>query len=369
MLKNFFKENDFIRISRRMEIPTWKKWVFKIAGVLAGFLFAAIVVSFISPGSFFKFFESLIVGNFTTVRKLLVLFEEVAILFLISCALAPAFKMKFWNIGAEGQVLMACLGTVIGMFFIAPNVPNAVALIIELLLAVTFGVVWSLIPTLFKAFFNTNETLFTLMMNYIAKGIVALMITLWIKNGSGVIPVLEYGRLPRIGGQNYIINIIVAVVIGVIFAFYMMRSKQGFEISVLGGSRNTAKYVGIDVKKVLIRTMIITGVICGIVGFLLVAGASYSMNENTVSGRGFTAILVCWLAGFNIPEMAGVSFLVAFMKYGAREVESSLHVGGSFVDIVVGVFFFVVIASNFFITNQVKINFKAFKKKKKEVIE
>ena len=149
----------------------------------------------------------------------------------------------------------------------------------------------------------------------------------------------------------------------------MMRSKQGFEISVLGGSRDTAKYVGIDVKKVLIRTMIISGAICGLTGFLLVAGASYTMNSNIVSGRGFTAILICWLAGFNIPEMAGVSFLVAFMKYGAREVESSLSVGGSFVDIVVGVFFFIIIASNFFIMNSVKINFSAFKKKKKEVVE
>lgn len=353
----------FIHVSRRMDIPTWKKWLIKVIGIVVGLLACALACSIINPGTFFAFFGKLVSGCFSTTRKIINLFEEMAILLLISFALTPAFKMKFWNIGAEGQVLMGALACTFVMKFIAPSVDNAFALIIELAMSIAFGIIWAAIPAIFKALFGTNETLFTLMMNYIAKGIILLMISIWVKTGSGVLEAISSGRLPNIGGYKYIINIIVVAIVAVVLSIYLSKSKHGYEISVIGGSVNTARYVGIDVKKVTIRTLILSGALCGLAGFLITAGGNYSINTDSAGGRGFTAILICWLANFNPLEMTLSSFLVAFISNGSKEAETAFNSGGSFVNILVGAFFFAIIAISFFSNYSIKFNFNVFKKK------
>ncbi|MCQ2776191.1 MAG: ABC transporter permease [Bacilli bacterium] len=368
-------------ISARLDLTTSQKWIIKAIGIVVGLVICALVCAIINPGTFFSFFGELFVGCFSSVRKVLNLFEEMAVLLLISVALAPAFKMKFWNIGAEGQVLMGALGCTFVMFKIAPELGNGfgnvISIILELSFAVLFGVIWAAIPAIFKAFFGTNETLFTLMMNYIAKGIVVLMISIWIKSGSGIIPALQYGRLPTFGGYKYILNIIIVAILVVALSLYLLYSKHGYEISVIGGSVNTARYVGINVKKVTIRTMILCGALCGVAGFLITAGGNYSVSDTSAGGRGFTAILICWLSNFDPLEMTLTSFLVSFITNGSKQAESTFHSSGSFVDIMIGVFFFVIIASTFFMSYRVKFieNFKKWlkkvfsKKEKKEVVE
>ncbi|MBE7036774.1 MAG: ABC transporter permease, partial [Ruminococcaceae bacterium] len=211
----------------------------------------------------------------------------------------------------------------------------------------------------FKTRFNSNETLFTLMMNYIAIQIVAYFTLEWsMPKGSGTPRPLEFGQLPALFGQKYLINILFVVVITVIMYIYLKYSKQGYEISVVGESENTAKYIGINVKKVILRTMAISGAVCGIAGFLLVAGTDHSLKSDTAGGRGFTAIMVSWLGKFNPLFMILTSLLIVFLQKGASKISEVYQLNPSFSDIITGIIIFFIIGSEFFINYKIKLNKK-----------
>ena len=144
---------------------------------------------------------------------------------------------------------------------------------------------------------------------------------------------------------------------------YLSRSKQGYEIAVVGESQNTARYIGIDVKKVIVRTMVFTGAICGIAGMLLVAGTDHTISINTVDGRGFTAIMVSWLAKFNPIVMALTSFLIVFLERGAGEIATAFRLNESVADILTGIILFFIIGSEFFVSY--KVNFRRAHKEAK----
>ena len=225
------------------------------------------------------------------------------------------------------------------------------------------GVLWGVIPAFFKAKFNTNETLFTLMMNYVAMQLVSFCIVFWENpkdsNTVGVInSATQGGWLPSIFGQKYRLNIIVVAVITVIMYIYLKYSKHGYEISVVGESENTAKYIGINVKKVIIRTMALSGALCGIAGFLLVSGTDHSITTNTVSGMGFTAIMVSWLAKFNPIVMTLTSFLIVFLERGAGEIAMSFQLNESISDILTGIILFFIIGSEFFVNYKIRLRGK-----------
>ena len=205
------------------------------------------------------------------------------------------------------------------------------------------------------------------MLNYIASGLIVYLITIWAPTGSGSLGVEQYGHLPLIGGQRYVFNIIIVAIFTVLMFVYLKYSKHGYELSVVGESVNTAKYVGINVRGVIVRTMVLSGILCGIAGFLLVCGADYTISANTAGGRGFTAILVSWLAGFNPAIMAVMAFLVAFISQGAKQVATISGFRNSFADIMTAIFFFGLIASNFFISYKLKVNKKFFERFKKKV--
>ena len=382
----------FIRISRRNNIPEWAKVVAVASAIVFAFLLCALISTIVAPGSFGDFFIYVYQGTFYTPRITLTLFWQTAILFIIAVALTPVFKMRYWNIGAEGQCLMGVLGAVIGLYFIAPHVPTILALFIELGLAIVFAIVWAVIPAIFKAFLNTNETLFTLMMNYIAFGVVNAFVMANANTSSGIIAPLnestQAGWLPIIQyfNNSYIANIIIVVIVAVIIWIYLRFSKHGYELSVIGGSQNTARYIGINVKKVIIRTVILTGAVCGIAGFLIAAGASHTIGEGSIGGRGFTAILICWISDFNIPLMAFYSFLISFVSVGSNNAAGWLEYPRAVSYISTAIFFIVLIASSFFLNFKMSapslkkffVNIgvffkdlfnKLFKRKKKDIPE
>lgn len=353
-------------IAKRVELATWKKVLIKIGAGLVALLLCGIISQIVGC-DFGTFFEQLILGNFGTPRRILILFETLAILLMVSLAVTPAFKMRFWNIGAEGQVLMGALLCYVAMHYFGGKIPDGLLVVICLAFAIVGGGVWGAIPAIFKAKWNTNETLFTLMLNYIASGLIVYLITIWAPTGSGSLGVEQYGHLPLIGGQRYVFNIIIVAIFTVLMFVYLKYSKHGYELSVVGESVNTAKYVGINVRGVIVRTMVLSGILCGIAGFLLVCGADYTISANTAGGRGFTAILVSWLAGFNPAIMAVMAFLVAFISQGAKQVATISGFRNSFADIMTAIFFFGLIASNFFISYKLKVNKKFFERFKKKV--
>ena len=363
------KERErIIRISRRSDLKLWQKGLIKAGFILFAFLFSGILSSMVAPGSFLDFYQYMFEGTFFNEKIFMNLLWQTALLFIIGVAVTPSFKMKFWNIGAEGQCLMGGLGALIVMKFIAPNIPNYFAVLLELLFAILFASLWAVIPAIFKAFTNTNETLFTLMMNYIAMGIVAALVIAWSTSGSNVLgiinPETHDGWLRFVGdfGNSYVINIFIIIIVAIIVHLYLRFSKHGYELSVVGGSRDTAKYVGINTKSVIIRTLVLSGSVCGIAGFLMVAGASHTVSSSLVNGRGFTAILVSWLGGFSVPMIALYSFLVSFVSIGSSNAAAWIGYSSTVGQVLSGFFFLVVIASTFFANFKVHIHLPHKKK-------
>ncbi len=346
-----------IHISKRDDMPLLKACLVRAVSILLALIVCSVVIMMLTKFDPFKIYAIMFEGSFGTVRKTLNLLQPVAMLLCISLAVTPAFKMKFWNIGAEGQALVGCLVSAAIMMFFGKTLPGYILLPVMLIGSIAAGCIWGIIPAIFKAQFRTNETLFTLMMNYVATQAVAIFIAITIKSGSGVIGTIEGPKMPRIFGRDYLLNIIIVALLTVGMYIYLKYSKHGYEISVVGESENTARYIGINVKKVIIRTMALSGALCGVAGFLLVAGQHQTVATNTVGGFGFTAIMVSWLAKFNPGIMALVSFLIIFLERGASEVSSSCGLNNTSISgIITGIILFFIIGSEFFV--QYKISFR-----------
>ena len=347
-------------IVKRSSIPLWKSWVIRIIAVLAAFLVCGLITFLLVQRNPLDMYVSMFRGSFGSSRKIWKLIKDMSILLCISLAVTPAFRMKFWNIGAEGQVLIGGLGAVTVMYFLGGKVAYPLLLVIMVAVSILSGIIWALIPAVFKANWNTNETLFTLMMNYIATQLVAFCLKSWVKSGSGVLSPMEQYGLPKLG-HRYLLNIIIVVAITATMYIYLKYSKQGYEISVVGESEKTAKYIGINVKKVVIRTLLVSGAVCGIAGLLLVGGTDHTITTTTVGGRGFTAIMVSWLAKFDPIVMGLTTFLVVFLQKGSAQMQYDFGINSAVSDIITSIILFFIIGCEFF------INYRIIFRKKEDV--
>ena len=333
--------------------------VIAVVAALAICSLLSILLIGVNPVDFIK---TMFDGAFGSSRRLWKFAKDAAVLLGIALAITPAFRMRFWNIGAEGQTLIGALASVGVAFYLGGKVPELVLLALMLVAAVLAGAIWGGLPAIFKAKWGTNETLFTLMMNYIATGLVSYFLLIWAPGGSSILGRLEHGHLPVI--FNEYLLIIAVILIATVFMFiYLRHTKQGYEISVVGESENTARYIGISVGKVVVRTMIISGAICGLVGFLIVGALNHSIATDTVGGMGFTAIMVSWLAKFNPFIMIGTSSLITFLQQGSSQVSDTFRIDTAFPNMVVGIVLFFIIGCEFFIGYRIK--FRKIKSSKK----
>ena len=356
-----------IHVTKRTDIPRKKAWLIRAIALILALLVCALLTTTITKINPVSVFGSIIQGAFGTKRKTWITFQNLSILLLISLALTPAFRMKFWNIGGEGQVLIGGLASAACMICLGDKLPNGLLIPLMLIASIGAGAVWGLIPALFKAKWNTNETLSTLMMNYIATQLVACYTIVWeVPKGSGKIGIINQnssaGWLPQVFGSKYLLPILVAVLVTAGMYIYLNYTKHGYEISVVGESDRTAKYVGMKVGKVIIRTMLLSGAICGLVGFLLVGGINHTITTTIAGGQGFTAVMVSWLAKFNPITMIFTSFLIIFLEQGAGEIATSFGLNQSFSDILTGVILFFVIGCEFFISYKINITRKSARK-------
>ena len=154
-------------------------------------------------------------------------------------------------------------------------------------------------------------------------------------------------------GLDFGLNVIIVMALTIGMFLYLKYSKHGYEIAVLGESERTARYAGIKPSRVFIRTMAISGAICGLAGFIAVAGASHTISTSTAGGRGFTAIIVAWLAKFNTFVMLLISFLLVFLQKGAIEIASQFKLNDFASNVITGIILFCIIASEFFINYRV----------------
>ena len=350
--KSSVKE-PLVHIVKRSDIEPWKAWGIRIAAVLLGMLVSALFINGITNLNPAAVFKSMFAGAFGTDKRIWQTLKDMSLLLCIGIGLAPAFKLRFWNVGAEGQVLIGGLVSAALMINLGGKIPNGVLLILMALCAVVCGAVWGLIPAYFKSKYRTNETLFTLMMNYIALQLVEFYVDVWDKKQSHSVGVInassKAGWMPYIGGNQFILMIIIVALITVGMYFYLQNSKQGFEITVVGESENTARYAGISVSKVIRRTMLVSAGICGLAGFLEVSAVSHTISSLTAGGRGFTAIIVAWLGKFNPFAMTLITAILAFMSRGANQIASDFNFNKFASNILTGIILFFIIGSEFFI--------------------
>mgnify|MGYP000768671672 CR=1 FL=1 len=301
-------------IVKRDSCPFWKKLCLYLAAVAAALVLGGLLllVMGVDPIAYYqRMFTMGMVGNkiaYKTFENYLKVFVP---LVLTSVALSLAFKMRFWNIGAEGQITAGAIAASYFALYWVGKVPSAVLLLIMGAAGAVAGGIWALIPAFFKARWNTNETLFTLMMNYIIIGVVR-----WLQGGpwegrpgSQIIPMFDQSAwLPEVFGVHC--GWIIVLVLVVVMHLYMNYTKHGYEIAVIGDSLNTARYAGMNVGHVMMRTMFLSGAISGLVGFIVASGANNTLYDGVANGVGFTSITVAWLSQLNAFAMIVISCLL-----------------------------------------------------------
>jgi ABC-type uncharacterized transport system permease subunit len=326
------KKESFIRIAKRDDLSFGKRTLVRALCIFSAILTCIVLLwliglkdPFPAVGIIFEgTFKGVFNGNF---KKLIPALQATVMLLGIAVALAPAYRMKFWNVGAQGQVLMGALGACVVMIY-GSDLPNGLIIFLSFIAAVSFGAIWAMIPAIFKAKWNTNETLFTLMMNYIAIQLVSFCTMIWRGKNSSMSLInsgTEKGWLPHLGGNDMLLPLIIVVILVVLMWAYLSKTKHGYELTVIGDSVNTARYTGIKVKWVIIRTLLLSGALCGLLGFLYAAGIEHKISTDTSGSYGFTAIIVCWLSSMNPLIMGAFSFLIVFLDKGAMNLKNAAY--------------------------------------------
>ena len=358
-------KEPLFHIVKRDDLPWFKVWGIRLLAILLALVLCSIVTVTLTKLNPLDVFGAVMKGAFGSKRKTWVTFQNTSVLLLIALAVTPAFRMRFWNVGGEGQVLMGCWAAAACMILLTDKVPEWVLIVVMTVSSIVCGALWAAIPAYFKAKWNTNDTLFTLMMNYIATQLVACFAIVWENpKGSGTIGVInnasEFGWIQI--GNKYLLPIIVALVMTIATYIYLHYTKHGYEIAVVGESERTARYIGIKVERVMMRTLLLSGGLCGLVGLILVAGINHTLTTTLAGGRGFTAVMVSWMSHFNPFTMILTSFLLVFLNRGASEIATAFSLNTSFSDILTGIIIFFIIGCEFFIRYQVSFRSSAKKK-------
>lgn len=339
-----------IRTVKRAQLPKNKVIVLRMIALAMALVAGAIFILMIGNNPI-SVYSTMVEGAF---RSKLAIYGTVKImvpLLVTSLGVTLAFKMRFWNIGGEGQIIMgAVFASYFGIFY--GDWPSYLLLPVMFVAGMIGGGLTGLLPAYFKAKYNTNETLFTLMLNYIAFNFVVFL-----REGPWADPMSPgykkfalfsaNGRLPKVFGVHA--GWIIALLILVFVFIYMKYSKQGYEIGVVGESAATAGYAGMNVKKIILRTMFLSGGICGIVGMIEVCGNAGTMSEGVTRGVGFTAIIVAWLAGLKPWSILVISALFSIMEKGSSVVESTFGLSEACAAVLQGIILFFVIGCEFFI--------------------
>ncbi|MBR2831658.1 MAG: ABC transporter permease [Oscillospiraceae bacterium] len=347
------QKTPLIRLAKRGVMSPGRMWAIRGASFIVAILIGAILFLCLghNPLEAYGTIVTGSLGKATAIRQTV----KLAVPLLgTALALAPCFRMRYWNIGAEGQITAGAIAASYFALFWANRLSGPVLIPVMAVAGALFGGICALIPAFFKARWGTNETLFTLMMNYIVIGIVR-----WLqggpwegKPGSQIIPTFaKSAMLPKVFGIH--IGWIIVLVLTVLMFIYMKYTKHGFEISVIGNSENTARYAGMNVGRIIMRTVFISGAICGLVGFVIVSGANGTLYDSAAGGVGFTAITVCWLAQLNPFAMVGISCLLGVLDKGADTLQTRMAVPASISDIITGIFLFCMLGCEFFINYRI----------------
>ena len=345
-----------IRISRRKNLSKAKKISIQISTIILALLVSSVFI-LITKNNPIEVYAAMLKGAFGSPYRLKETIIKTIPLTILSLGILISFKLKFWNIGAEGQYIMgAFMGSYFALNF--SELPKPLLIFIILIAGFIGGGIWALIPAFFRAKYRTNETIFTLLMNYIAlKWITYLQYGPWRDPNSLGFPKIpnfkQSAILPNIFGVH-IGLIITLLLVGFIY-FYLKHTKSGYEISVVGESENTAVYSGMDVKKIILRTLLISGGLCGLAGIVQASAVSKTLSVSISSGLGFTAIITAWLSNLNAYFALVASFLFAAMQQGATFIQMTFNIPDAAANVIQGMILFFVLGSSFFLNYEISI--------------
>ncbi len=338
------------RISKRAEMPQTKKWLIRVVAIAIALFIMSFFFIFLGHNPL-EVYKAIITGSLGSQYRFGKTIELMIPLSLSALGIMIAFKMKFWNIGAEGQI---AVGAITASYFALnyPELNRVVLLSVMFLTSAIAGGIFAFIPAFFKVKFKTNETLFTLMLNYVALQVITyLQYGPWkdpdARGFAKIANFSDNGRLPDIFGIHA--GWIILIFIVILVYFLMNKSKLGYEISVIGESQKTANYAGMNVGKVIMVSLFISGALSGIVGMMQTAGVNYTLSDQVTGGMGFTAIIIAWLSQIKVVLIPIVGFLFAILTQGASFIQSGFQIPASVAGVLEAIILFFALGSEFFI--------------------
>ena len=348
---------DVIRITKRDALPRKREILITILAVVLSIVFAGIILLIFGLNPL-QIFQEIIMGSVGTGLRIKQTIIKAIRLIIASMGIIVAFKMKFWNIGAEGQITMGALGASWVALNMGDGVPKPLMLLLMFVAAAVCGGIWAFIPAIFKAKMGTNETIFTLMMNYVAiKFVTYLQYGPWMDPAANGFPRIatfsDNAVLPSIGGVH--IGWMIAIVLTAFVYFLINYTKTGYEIAVVGESLDTARYAGMNISKVIVIAMLISGGLCGVVGMIQASAIEKTLVAGIANNYGFTAIITAWLAKLNPASTLVVCVVFAMLIQGGEYIQIALGVPSAVSDVVQGLILFFVLGSEFFM--RYKIHF------------
>ena len=329
-------------IVKRDAFPLWKRLAFYLGAVVIALLLGAVVLMAIGVNPvdyYWRMFTMGMVGNKIAYRAFENYLKVFVPLVVTSVALSLAFKMRFWNIGGEGQFILGAVAAAAVAFQAGPLLPEPLTLVLMCLAAMLAAGLYGVVTAVFKVKFGTSETLLTLMLNYVALYFITFLgetKAAWnfFLEPSSARPIFtsfsslaEFPAIP-IGKFHLNVCVILAVLIGVGIYFYLKYTKHGYEIAVVGDSIGTARYAGMKVNRIITAGILSTAI---------------------TDDVGWTGIIVAWLAKLNTGVIFLVSALIGVLQYGSAAAAATFaQVDSSFADMLQGAILFLVLAADFF---------------------
>jgi general nucleoside transport system permease protein len=351
-----------LRFERRVALPRWLEWTTPLISMLLALLIGGIFL-FMAGIDPIVAYSHIIQAGFLSAYAISDTTVKATPILLSGLGVALAFRMRLWNIGAEGQLFFgAWAATGVALFWLPPTTPRL--LMIPAMMAAGFlaGAVWGVIPGFLKAKLGVNEIITTLMMNYIAfQWVFYFVFGAWSERGFQLTPqfppaawlprLTDYGDvIPAFNGLTAHFGIIFGLVAAAILAVVLRRTRWGYEIRVIGDNPQAARYAGMNLTRNIILVMLISGGLAGLAGMSEVSGVVHRLQDRFSPGYGFTAIIVAWLAKLDPWGVVLVSFLFGGLLVGGKEIQPA-----GIPQMLQGVILFVVVGAEVLVRYRVRL--------------
>lgn len=352
-----------IKVEPRLDVPRWLSPAVSLGAIIVALILGAVILKLVGgdPIAAYVHIGKAAFGDVGVFSDTLV---KATPLILVGLACSLAFRMKLWNIGAEGQFFMGALGAgaVILSGLVPESAPRPVALTAMLLAGVAGGALWGFIPGWLKAKLNVNEIITTLMLNYIAVALVNYFVFgVWSEGGfqlsrtfqkAAWLPRLaDYAKqIPAFRGLTTHAGLIIAIIAAGIIWYILYRSRWGYEIRLIGDNPRAAQYAGIDIVRNTVLVMMTSGALAGLAGMSEIAGVVHRLQTNISPGYGFTGIIIAWLAKLNPLVVIIVAILFGGLILAGREIQPA-----GVPRLIQGIILFMLIASDVLLRYQVRI--------------